>query len=309
MARTVAKGIQQFNETYAKNRIFASLIIVLSFTFFVYGDTVLASTVYTEGDFYYVLQDDAIEITGYFGSDSEVTLPSVIAGYPVCVIQTGAFTKSDIVKTINLPDTIMEIQEGAIAQGITVTYMNNSDNTIQSNPESKEPEEEAKVESEEELEKELEKEQEEQKEDDKENNFTDNTKEDTDSVSGSDESAADEPHLGEVEEVEINPLDNSEEHVEDLDKNVQVIDDKNEYTMTTDQDGTVTIQNQKEEKVYVDSKGTIKAGEDTIANIEKDGNVTYVRQEKMIWTAITAILVMLGIICVTAVIVRKKSKV
>ena len=58
----------------------------------------------------------------------------MVAGYPVSVVGQGAFIDTDTVKSINLPDTIMEIQKGAIAKGINVVYMsNNTDGPVQSN--------------------------------------------------------------------------------------------------------------------------------------------------------------------------------
>lgn len=82
---------------------------------------VCAATTYTEGDFYYEIKDESIVITGYFGYDTEITLPSMIAGYPVSEIATGAFANTKV-KTIHLPDTIMTIGEDAIPVGVTVEY-------------------------------------------------------------------------------------------------------------------------------------------------------------------------------------------
>lgn len=84
-----------------------------------------ADTVYTEGYLKYVLEDEAISICGYFGSETEVTLPSSIAGYPVSKIAKGAFSESKTVKKIILPDTIMTIEEGAVGQTMTVVYDGN----------------------------------------------------------------------------------------------------------------------------------------------------------------------------------------
>lgn len=102
-------------------RYFFLLVVFLAFTWFPCMGTALADTVYTEGDFYYELQDESIVITGYFGSDTEITLPDKIAGYPVSKIVSGAFMGTTV-KVINLPDTIMTIEENAIAAGITVNY-------------------------------------------------------------------------------------------------------------------------------------------------------------------------------------------
>lgn len=310
-----------------KNIILVSLIMVFAFTFLIFRGTALAATVYTEGDYYYELQGEAIVITGYFGTDTEITLPDKIAGYPVSKIAQGAFIDTDTVKTINLPDTIMEIEEGAIAQGINVVYMSNADTSKQPKPDSPdsiEPEEADKDDG---------------MKTDKETNGEDNKETDSEETTSNDATGAEETKTGNVEEVEINPLDMVEEEnnednnkdnnkgiktnddkytilvdenhhlvIEDSDGNKQVIDDKNEYTMTTNQDGTVTIQNQNGEKVSVDSDGTIKAGENTIAKMEKDGTVKIVSPKNAIWVVIMVILVVLGIIGMAAVIVRKKKR-
>lgn len=88
---------------------------------------VSAATVYTEGYFEYRVEDGGIVICGYFGSDSEVTVPSSIAGYPVSVIGTGAFSDCGGIRKINLPDTIMKIEEGAVSGSQTVVYNSNTD--------------------------------------------------------------------------------------------------------------------------------------------------------------------------------------
>lgn len=90
------------------------LIICLSLSAF-------AAEVYTEKTFEYTIADESVTIVGYFGNDAEVTVPSMIAGYPVNAIATGAFTRATV-KTLYLPDTIMTIEPGAIRAGITVVY-------------------------------------------------------------------------------------------------------------------------------------------------------------------------------------------
>ena len=76
---------------------------------------------YTEGYFYYDLVDGGIVITGYFGKENTVRLPNQIAGYPVSSIAAGAFLDTTV-RQLYLPDTIMEINENAIARDITVFF-------------------------------------------------------------------------------------------------------------------------------------------------------------------------------------------
>ena len=68
-------------------------------------------TVYTEGYFYYTIEDGSITITGYFGNEITVRIPNNIAGIPVNAIAPGAF-KGTTVEVLYLPDTIMSIGEG-----------------------------------------------------------------------------------------------------------------------------------------------------------------------------------------------------
>ncbi len=68
-------------------------------------------TVYTEGYFYYTIEDGSITITGYFGDETIVKVPNNIAGIPVNAIAPGAF-KGTTVEVLYLPDTIMSIGEG-----------------------------------------------------------------------------------------------------------------------------------------------------------------------------------------------------
>lgn len=102
--------------------VLLSLLMALAMT-----ATALAATVYTEGALHYTIADESITITGYFGKDAAVTVPASIAGIPVNTIAKGAFTGNDNVKTVDLPDTITAVEEGAFASGITVNYNSNVD--------------------------------------------------------------------------------------------------------------------------------------------------------------------------------------
>ena len=100
--------------------VLLSLLMALPMT-----ATALAANVYTEGALHYTIADESITITGYFGKDAAVTVPASIAGIPVNTIAKGAFTGNDNVKTVDLPDTITAVEEGAFASGITVNYNSN----------------------------------------------------------------------------------------------------------------------------------------------------------------------------------------
>ena len=96
------------------------------------GATALASSNYTEGYFAYQIEDDSVTICGYFGKESEVTVPAMIVGNPVSKIAKGAFADNTTVQKVNLPDTIMTIEEGAFASGISVVYNSNTGEPVTS---------------------------------------------------------------------------------------------------------------------------------------------------------------------------------
>ena len=81
-----------------------------------------AAEVFTNGYFQYVIEDHSVKIVSYFGTQEEVTVPNMIAGNPVNEIAKDAFAGNQDVKKVNLPDTIMTIEEGAFGEGQTVVY-------------------------------------------------------------------------------------------------------------------------------------------------------------------------------------------
>ena len=84
-------------------------------------------TVYTEGTLHYTISNDSVTIVDCFGKDAEVTVPAMIAGYPVNTIASGAFAENEYVQTLYLPDTITTIEPGAIGGWIHVVYNANTD--------------------------------------------------------------------------------------------------------------------------------------------------------------------------------------
>lgn len=83
--------------------------------------TIADETVYSQGYLLYRIEDGGITICGYVGDDEEVVvIPNMLAGYPVSKIAAGTFMDCPQVKTIYLPDTIMEIEDGAIPTRISV---------------------------------------------------------------------------------------------------------------------------------------------------------------------------------------------
>ena len=87
--------------------ILCALSLLLAFSF-----AAADGDVYTEGYFYYTISDQSITITGYFGNETVVTVPSSIAGIPVNAIGPGAFANTSV-QILYLPDTIRELGENA----------------------------------------------------------------------------------------------------------------------------------------------------------------------------------------------------
>ncbi len=92
------------------------LCFVLSFGITVYAD-------YSEGYFHYTVNGGSVTITEYFGDETEVRIPSAIAGNPVNSIAAGAFKDAPTVKTVYLPDTVMNTEPGAFSEGINVFFI------------------------------------------------------------------------------------------------------------------------------------------------------------------------------------------
>lgn len=84
--------------------------------------TAISALAYTEGCFRYEVTDGVITITEYFGREENVTVPSMIAGTPVSIIGENVFPDGCGVKTVNLPDTIMQVQDNSFGSSVNVVY-------------------------------------------------------------------------------------------------------------------------------------------------------------------------------------------
>ncbi len=107
--------------------ILSALMLILAIT------PAAFATVYSEGYFKYTIADESITITEYFGKEETVTVPAMIAGIPVNTIASGAFSGSGI-RELNLPDTITDIESGAIDAGVVINYNSNLPSGGQTQP-------------------------------------------------------------------------------------------------------------------------------------------------------------------------------
>ena len=117
---------------------YAGLLVVLISVLALCIPVYAKDKVYVNDYFQYTVADESVTIVSYYGKDSEVTVPAMIAGNPVNTIATGAFSGNDTVTKVNLPDTIMTIEEKAFSGSQTVVYNSNT-----SNPEERKPTAEA----------------------------------------------------------------------------------------------------------------------------------------------------------------------
>ncbi len=101
--------------------------------------TAISALAYTEGCFRYEVTDGVITITEYFGREENVTVPSMIAGTPVSIIGENVFPDGCGVKQVNLPDTIMQVQDNSFGASVNVVYATIPEQTTTAAPVPVEP--------------------------------------------------------------------------------------------------------------------------------------------------------------------------
>lgn len=80
------------------------------------GVGVLAATEYSEGYFKYVIENETVTITSYFGSEKEVVIPERIASLPVATIRSNTFVRNKTVTVLTIPETVTSVGDGAFTQ-------------------------------------------------------------------------------------------------------------------------------------------------------------------------------------------------
>ena len=89
----------------------------------------IASAMITEGttealttDYAYIMNDDGtISVSGYTGSDTDLTVPGLIDGYVVTGIADHAFEANADIKSITLPNGLITIGESAFSDCSSLT--------------------------------------------------------------------------------------------------------------------------------------------------------------------------------------------
>lgn len=79
-----------------------------------------------EGDLYYVAvangEENGIKITRRAGTKKELTIPKEIQGYPVVMIEAGAFRDTDLTSVV-IPESVLEIGDAAFAGCTNLVYV------------------------------------------------------------------------------------------------------------------------------------------------------------------------------------------
>lgn len=89
---------------------------------YIEGSYDMASTIeLPKSDFSYKIVDGDVVILAYKGSSSEIVIPSAIGQYPVKVIDSYAFEKTENLKKVTISEGITEIREGAFYNCINLT--------------------------------------------------------------------------------------------------------------------------------------------------------------------------------------------
>ncbi len=106
-------------KTMTTHGSFKAVTWLFLIVFLCYAFTVSACADYVHGYFRYTISDGSVTITAYTGDEAVVTVPAMIAGYPVSTIASGAFADCPEVTTVYLPETVTSVQGGAFAgQGV-----------------------------------------------------------------------------------------------------------------------------------------------------------------------------------------------
>ena len=95
------------------NRYIKKIAVFLAICISICNTNIMAfatsNTEYVSGYFKYIVENGSVAITGYNGRESEVTVPSQIAGTPVSKIASGAFGKAKTVTKVNQSPVKLEL--------------------------------------------------------------------------------------------------------------------------------------------------------------------------------------------------------
>lgn len=90
-----------------------SALLALSMVLALLPAGVFNASALQEGDYTYTVADSKATITGYSGSGANITVPSILGGYPVTGIEDYAFSLSLSMKNVTIPDSVIRIGASA----------------------------------------------------------------------------------------------------------------------------------------------------------------------------------------------------
>ncbi len=85
--------------------VLSLILLVFCFSIPVHADET-DTTKYSAGNFYYHVHEGYVSVCGYVGDDTEIIIPSNIAGSPVSEIESKAFDGCNTIETITIPETV-----------------------------------------------------------------------------------------------------------------------------------------------------------------------------------------------------------
>ena len=112
-----------------KTKLLAIIVAVVTVMLVFSVSAFAADTEYTYGDFKYtVLEDETVEITGYTGSDTAISIPDEIDGKAVSAIGEYAFNSDFVIKSLYVPDSVVDLGDGAFSGMLALETIRLSEN-------------------------------------------------------------------------------------------------------------------------------------------------------------------------------------
>ena len=94
--------------------VLSVILLVFCFSIPVHADET-DTTKYSSGNFYYHAHEGYVSICGYLGNDTEISIPSSIAGKPVSEIESKAFEGCDSIETVTIPETVDTLHDDSFS--------------------------------------------------------------------------------------------------------------------------------------------------------------------------------------------------
>ena len=99
---------------FKKSKIIFAILFFIGILAILQGNVSATSELYY-GDWTYEINQNKVEITSYNGTDTIVTIPNSINGYPVASIGYEAFEEKTQIKTLDVPTNVEEINNWAFS--------------------------------------------------------------------------------------------------------------------------------------------------------------------------------------------------